>query len=33
MRVLITGGYGFIGFHLAKFHQGRGDEVWIFDNL
>ena len=32
-RVLITGGAGFIGYHLAKYHQGKGDEVLIFDNF
>ena len=33
MKVLITGGSGFIGFHLAKFHANKGDEILILDNL
>ena len=33
MKVLITGGAGFIGSHLAEFCLERGDEVYIVDNL
>lgn len=33
MRVLITGGAGFIGSHLAEAHIKRGDEVYIIDDL
>jgi UDP-glucose 4-epimerase len=33
MRVLITGGAGFIGSHLAEQHLKRGDEVYIIDDL
>jgi len=33
MRVLITGGAGFIGCNVADFHLGRGDHVTLFDNL
>jgi nucleoside-diphosphate-sugar epimerase len=33
MNVLITGGAGFIGFHLANFHAKRGDKVHLIDNL
>jgi UDP-glucose 4-epimerase len=33
MRVLITGGAGFIGSHLAELCLARGDEVYIIDNL
>ena len=33
MRVLITGGAGFIGSHLADAYLGRGDEVTILDDL
>jgi UDP-glucose 4-epimerase len=31
MNVLITGGGGFIGSHLAEAHLQRGDEVWAVD--
>ena len=33
MRVLITGGSGFIGSHLADLYLSRGDEVSIIDDL
>lgn len=33
MRVLITGGAGFIGSHLAERHLERGDEVYLLDDL
>jgi UDP-glucose 4-epimerase len=33
MRILITGGAGFIGSHLAERHLDRGDEVYIIDDL
>ena len=33
MRVLITGGAGFIGSHLAERLAGRGDRVTLLDNL
>jgi UDP-glucose 4-epimerase len=33
MRVLITGGAGFIGSHLADALLGRGDEVFALDDL
>ena len=33
MRVLITGGAGFVGSHLADALLRRGDEVFILDNL
>lgn len=33
MRVLITGGAGFIGSHLAEHYLHQGDEVYIIDNL
>ena len=32
-NILITGAAGFIGFHLAKFHQEIGDKVFILDNF
>ena len=33
MRVLITGGAGFIGSHLAEAYLAKGDEVYIVDDL
>ena len=33
MRVLITGGSGFIGSHLADAYIARGDEVFVLDDL
>lgn len=33
MNILICGGAGFIGSHLAKYHRKRGDKVYIIDNL
>ena len=33
MRVLVTGGAGMVGSHIAEFYAGRGDEVVILDNL
>lgn len=33
MRVLITGGAGFIGSHLSDAYLKRGDEVFIIDDL
>lgn len=33
MRILITGGAGFIGSHLAEFYYGKDNEVYILDNL
>lgn len=33
MRVLITGGAGFIGSHLADAYLARGDEVTVLDDL
>ncbi len=33
MRVLITGGAGFIGSHIADAHLARGDDVTVVDSL
>lgn len=33
MRILITGGAGFIGSHLAEAYLERGDEVYLIDDL
>ena len=32
MRVLVTGGAGFIGSHIVEYFQGRA-EVRVLDNL
>lgn len=32
-KILITGGAGFIGSHLADFYIGRGDKVTVIDDL
>jgi UDP-glucose 4-epimerase len=32
-KVLVTGGAGFIGSHVAEAYLDRGDQVWIVDNL
>jgi UDP-glucose 4-epimerase len=33
MRVLITGGAGYIGSHTARLFAAAGHEVWAYDNL
>ncbi len=33
MRVLITGGAGFVGSHLAEALLARGDDVFVLDDL
>ena len=33
MNIIITGGTGFIGYHIAMHHVTKGDEVFIIDNL
>ena len=33
MHVLITGGAGFIGSHIAEYHLQKGDCVYVVDNL
>ena len=32
-KVLVTGGAGFIGSHVAEAYLARGDRVWVLDNL
>src|SRR3984893_17524173 len=33
MRILITGGAGYIGSHAVRLFLQRGHDVWIYDNL
>jgi len=33
MKILVTGGAGFIGSHLTKFHLNKNDEVIVIDNF
>lgn len=33
MKVLITGGAGFVGSHVAEYYAKKGDEVIVFDNF
>jgi UDP-glucose-4-epimerase GalE len=33
MRVLVTGGAGYIGSHTVRVLQARGHDVWIYDSL
>src|SRR5437870_3934542 len=33
MRILVTGGAGYIGSHAVRLFQSRGHEVWVYDNL
>ncbi len=33
MRILVTGGAGFIGSHVAEYYAKAGEEVVVFDNL
>ena len=33
MRVLVTGGAGFVGAHLVDAHVARGDDVVVVDDL
>jgi CDP-paratose 2-epimerase len=33
MKILVTGGAGFVGSHVAEYYAKKGDEVIVFDNL
>lgn len=33
MKILITGGSGFVGSHVSEYYAKKGDEVVVFDNL
>src|SRR5438552_2262258 len=33
MRILVTGGAGYIGSHAVKLFLKRGHDIWVYDNL
>src|SRR5436309_2229585 len=33
MRILVTGGAGYIGSHAVRLFLARGHQVWVYDNL
>lgn len=33
MKILVTGGAGYVGSHAARFLELAGHEVWVYDNL
>src|SRR5437763_15123318 len=33
MRILVTGGAGYIGSHAARLFLARGHDAWVYDNL
>ena len=33
MKILVTGGAGFVGSHVAEYYAKKGEEVIVFDNL
>lgn len=33
MKILITGGTGFVGSHVAEYYTNKGEEVICYDNL
>jgi CDP-paratose 2-epimerase len=33
MKILVTGGGGFVGSHVAEYYAHKGEEVIVFDNL
>src|SRR5262250_2979992 len=33
MRILVTGGAGYIGSHAVRLFLQRGHDVWVYDNL
>ena len=33
MKILVTGGAGFIGSHIVEMYQGRAEEIRVLDNL
>jgi UDP-glucose-4-epimerase GalE len=33
MKILVTGGAGYIGSHAVRLFRSRGHDVWVYDNL
>src|SRR5437763_4070857 len=33
LRILVTGGAGYIGSHAVRLFLSRGHDVWVYDNL
>jgi UDP-glucose 4-epimerase len=33
MKILVTGGSGFIGSHIVEHYQGMAEEIRVLDNL
>ena len=33
MKILVTGGAGYVGSHTVRWLSQRGDDVWVFDDL
>lgn len=33
MKVLVTGGAGFVGSHVSEYYARKGEDVVVFDNL
>src|SRR6266446_1230540 len=33
MRILVTGGAGYIGSHAVRLFLDKGHDVWVYDNL
>ena len=33
MKILVTGGAGFVGSHVAEFYAQKGNQVIVYDNL
>ena len=33
MRILVTGGAGYIGSHAVRLFLSQGHDVWVYDNL